>query len=274
MPSIVDILIVHDNPKWRARLVELTEEEFTNHQVETVQEAFTRIERQFYYCALVDKSLVPGDGKDESGMRVLERLVNLGEGTSGLMLTAYGSIPSAKAALMQWKATDYIEQSELETQEGQLKFQKLVREMVGGARADYAKRYESGIVQLTATVDKGEYTVWVDSVLSAVGRGGGYGLLADFLDRLVWQIPPLIPFKPRVPPIIDKSSGVVEGSYWSKGLGEAVVIRFGRKQVLEDEKGKCAPERVVRYASHGLYGGLILKADLRFEDLPVTAPKA
>jgi CheY-like chemotaxis protein len=274
MSSIVDILIVDDEPFWRTRLAELTEDKFTSHQAASLEESLARIEKQFYYCALVDKSLVQGDGSDEKGMRVLERLTRLGEGTRGLMLTAYSDSPSTRAALLHWKATDYIEKKLLVTQEQQNDLHRRVCEMVEGARADYSKRYQSGIMQLTTTVDKGEYTVWVDSVLAAVGKSGGYGLLVDILDRLVSHLPPLIPFRPRVPPSIDKSNGTAEGIYWSKGLGEAVIIRFGKKQVLEDEKGKCVPEKVVRYVSHGLYGGLILRADLRFEDLPVTMPRA
>jgi len=271
MSSIIDVLIVDDEKDWMERLEELAGKELTTHKSSTLEEALSYIRKRFYYCALVDKSLIPGEGDDKRGMRVLEALIELGEGTRGLMLTAYGDVPSVRAALRQWKATDYVEKKELRDMERFKEIQDQIHKMIDDAKADYAERYGSGIHQLTVDLRDPEHrTIWTSNVLStlAVAGEGGLPALSKFLDELLKEIPPLIPYEPGEPPRIDKTTATVEGRYWSTGRGESVLVRFGRRADIEAEKQALAPETVIQHISHEPYGGLILRAGLRFEDLP------
>lgn len=267
MSSIIAVLIVEDDGDWKARLAELVGKEVTVDEASSLEEALSCIRKRFYYCAVVDKSLIPGEGEDEGGMRVLETLIKLGEGTKGLMLTAFGSIPSARKALKDWKVTDYIEKHELKSVEGRKAARDQIHKMIHEARTDYAKRYGSGIDQLTA--DSQNRAIWTANVISMVAAAGKkYEILSRFLDRLLEEIPPLIPYEPGESAKIERASAIVEGRYWSKGLGESVCIRFGKKAAIEAEKQSLAPETIIRRANYDPYGGLILRTGLRFEDLP------
>ena len=272
MSPIIDVLVVDDEPRWRERLVALVGEGFSIEEASSLEEALSRVRKRFYYCALVDKSLIPGKGDDEGGMRVLETLVGLGEGTLGLMFTAYGSVPSAKAALKDWKATDYIEKHKLESPERRKTVRDQIREMIGEARRAYDQRYGSGIVQLTADLVSGkDRAIWTSNVIgfvAPVGEPKGYDVLSRFLDELLREIPPLIPYKPGESAKAERTGAPVQGTYWSKGLGESVIVRFGGRNKIDKEVGELDSESVIRHVSHGVYGGLIRRTKLCFEDLP------
>jgi ActR/RegA family two-component response regulator len=268
MSPIIDVLIVDDEKDWNARLKELVEEGFTTDAAYSLGEALERIERQFYYGTLVDLRLIEKPEGDESGLQVLEKLVKLNEGTRGVILTAYPNIESVKVALRDGKAVDYIQKKQLKDPNMRKRAQELIRNMVDVAKADYIKRYGSGITQLTTAVfvTNEHRTIWEYGMIS-IGKGG-HEPLYKFLDLLLHEIPPLLPYKPGEPPFMDTEHATAEGKYWSKGLGESILIKLGRKDRIEAEKQSLASETIIRHVSQGGYGGLILKAGLRFEDLP------
>ena len=270
MSSIVDILVVDDEDDWRSRMKELVEGEFTVHEASSREEALSRIEKQFYYCALIDIRLMPSEGNDESGIEILRALARLDEGTKGLILTGHGDNSRlTKAALIDGKAVDYILKKDLDSLERNKLAQDQIREVIITGRKDYLKRYGSGIGQLTAGfTDRKSQSVWETDVIVSIGKGGGYEALTQFLDVLLEAVPPLIPYEPGEPIKIDRTSATVEGRYWSKGLGESVLIKFGRMSDIETMMQSLAPEMVIRRFNHKPYGGFVIKAGLRFEDLP------
>jgi ActR/RegA family two-component response regulator len=272
MSTIVEVLIVDDDSDWRMRIRELIGNEFSMDEADSFKEAMLHIQERFYYCAVVDKSLVPHDANDEGGMRVLEALAKLGEGTKGLMLTAYGNVASTRVALKDWKATDYLEKEALTSADSTIVVRDQIAGMIADAKSDYARHYGSGIDQLIAGfTDPKSKSVWEDEVIMSIGQRGGQRALAEFLDQLLESVPPLIPYHPGEPMKIDRTSAAVAGEYWSKGLGESILVKFGRTAEIEATLQSLAPESVIRHVNHAPYSGFIVKAGLRFVDLPQRA---
>lgn len=278
MDNIIDVLIIDDQPHWQQRLQELVGSDFIVDVVacptgeeSCLETALATINRRFYYCAIVDLSLIPDNGKDEGGMRVLETLAGLNEGTQMLMLTAYATVPSAKKALEEWKVSKYIEKRTFEDTEVILKTREMIQQMVFQARGEYKKRYGSGIKLLTGNlVEKEAGLVWETSVMNALDEPGkgGYPEFSRFLDELLFELAPLIVQAPGDTPKLDKKSLLVEANYWSKGMGEPVVICFGREMDINKKKEalQITDDTIIRQVKRGIYTGLVLKSNLAFEE--------
>lgn len=231
MSPIIDVLIVDDDPDWQIRMKELLQDKFSNRCVSSEHEAMEIIKQQYFHCAIVDKSLIPYNGEDEGGMRILEELKNLGLGTKRLMLTSYGSIDSAVKALTDWDASIYFEKKHLQGSGSQEVMNK-IQEMVSDARVEYNKRFGSGIEQLIAGFTPRERAVWESNALMALSvpsKHVDYKLLKETLDLLLEGLSPLIAYDINFPAKIEKENAFIEGKYWSKGLGMSISIKVGEK---------------------------------------------
>src|SRR5690349_11302029 len=85
-------LIVEDDPRWKKILLGVVEEAgFHVSAASSLQEARTLIERRFFHVAIVDLSLT-SDDSDQSGLRILGWLRDLGEGTQSILVTGHGTL--------------------------------------------------------------------------------------------------------------------------------------------------------------------------------------
>lgn len=276
MTAIVDFLIVDDEEEWQIKLKELVGEKYTTRISHSLEDALTLIERQYFYCALVDKNLIPIDTGDKSGGMVLERLASQAEGTKGLMITNYpDDWQVEKAALRDWNA-DYLAKGEISSVEGFKKVREALDKMHEAAMAEYNRRYGSGIAQLTADFQSRDKAGWESSLitmLSSPGKRVDYKMLAQFLDNLMKELSPLIPYKYGDSIQIDKEKQIIDCKYWSKGLGEPIVVRLGKKNDIESEKSLLPSEKIIRYVDKFSLGGMILKAEFDFAELPSSDKK-
>lgn len=273
MNAIIDVLIVDDDADWQSRLGELVQDKFSTHAVSSESEAMKIIQRQYFHCAIVDKSLVAGDGNDEGGMRVLEELKNIDVGTKRLMLTSYGSIDSAVRALADWDASIYFEKNHLQGI-GSQEVKNKIEQMVMEARQDYDKRFASGIDQLVAKFNPRERAGWETSALMALSaprKQVDYGLFCSLLDLLLKDLPVLLPYGADTPLSINKETATMEGNFWSMGLGTAVTILIGRKESIAAKLQDHATHKVIRQVSKGGLDGTLLQSNLKFEDLPSSS---
>jgi hypothetical protein len=88
---------------------------------------------------------------------------------------------------------------------------------------------------------------------------------------LLESLSPLIPYELGEPMKLDPSLATTEGKYWSKGLGESILIKFGKTAAIEPLLPALSAETLVRHVSYGPYSGFVSKIGVPFEDLPETS---
>jgi ActR/RegA family two-component response regulator len=270
MSTIVDVLIVDDDQDWRERMRELVEDRFSSCQVASEKDAMALIKKQYFHFAIVDKSLILHNGEDEGGMRILKTLKELDQGTGRLMLTSYGSIQSARDALKNWDASDYLEKKLLEGDKQQ-EIRNQISQMILNARQDYQKRFGSGIEQIRAGFNTENWAVWETDIIMAISMPGKrveYKDFKDFINSLVNELSPLIPYENDNPLKLNKDTVLAEGNYWSKGLGQSVKLIFGRVDDIDAKVQSLSKDAVIQHVSNAALGGLVIKADLSYDDLP------
>jgi DNA-binding NtrC family response regulator len=105
------VLIIDDQPGWRSLLVELIEEKFAVKQAESYREAIDLIEAQQppFHVVVTDLRLEDNKTGNEDGLKVLAHLNRLGDATRTIVVTGYPTISSARQALANLSAADYLE---------------------------------------------------------------------------------------------------------------------------------------------------------------------
>lgn len=228
MRPAFEVLIIDNEKPWLDRLVSLIPPGVPHKEASSAEDAIALLQSHYFHCALVDQSLST-DGKDQDGVRVINHVVTLDEGTRCCLVTAFGDAEAA-FALGGLKIDGYILKQTISSAPNAIE-DKIAR-MLELAREDYSRRYANGIDQLTAgDVPSPERGVWLDSVItqfSAKTRSKvGFKETKDLLDNLVRGIAPLLPLSRRALPKIDHATGLVRGEYWSKALAQGVAIEFG-----------------------------------------------
>lgn len=267
--SIVDLLIIEDDPDFRTLLAKLVGNEYKIDQAASLKEALARIYQKFYYVALIDKSLVHNDATDTGGIQALAALTQLKEGTRSLVFTNYGDLKSQRVAVEELHAITYREKDDFDDLEKMLKIKTQIYQMIAESRNDYLKRYGSGIQQLTMEQPEGEARVkWTSEVLEVLSSsgGGGYDNFSHFCDLLLRDLPPLLPPRLGRAVNIDAHSKRVEAVYWSKGQGESIHITIGNKNDISVEKPTLNPEKVIREVEVKSFAGVVQKGGLPFEN--------
>lgn len=105
------VLVVDDQLNWRTLLSELLEEEYEVTSVGVYAEALDALRRQDppFHVAIVDIRLDDSDSANEEGMRLIAKLNEKGEYTNAIVVTGYPTIRTAKRAIQQLNAVEYVE---------------------------------------------------------------------------------------------------------------------------------------------------------------------
>jgi hypothetical protein len=82
---------------------------------------------------------------------------------------------------------------------------------------------------------------------------------------------PLLHHKAERSSIVDEHKGMVYARCWSKGLGEPVLIRYGRQELVDQDAGAVeahsgAARRVRTHIAGDLGGAVDTLVDLVFQD--------
>jgi ActR/RegA family two-component response regulator len=162
--SQYDVLVVDDSPRWRHRIAKLLGDGLAIAQAGSVEEASNFLRTNFFYCAVVDQSLITTqEGEDSEGLKVLQEIAYLGEGTKCYLITAFGDAGVAYYIGKYLQIEGYINKAELDEQVKSVRAN--IQDSIRMARLDYARRYGNGIAQLTKTViDARRRFIWEDNV--------------------------------------------------------------------------------------------------------------
>lgn len=230
------ILVVDDDLSWQALLLESIEgisrpglPPCAPRVVGSYAEADALLDRQHFHLAFVDLRLRE-EARELEGKKLVQKIVELDEGTSVVIATGHADVSTAITALKEWKVLDFI----LKDAWDPGKVAHLVKIGIPLARERYRLRFESAIECL-----RGEQSIyaWVARVLEAVSAerdaSGAERRLGDFLNGLMEGLYPVLPHRQDQGARIDAASRVVSARFWSKALGRAIEVRFGARQAID-----------------------------------------
>jgi ActR/RegA family two-component response regulator len=264
------VLIVDDDISWQENFKETVESiGFLARICGSYKDANAILDRQFFHLLLVDLRL-DAELRDLAGMKLVEKVTGLDEGTRTIIVSGYADATLATAALKQYGAYYLIEKAKIDIDQ----FTRLVQEAVLEADEAYRSKYSSAIDFLRGDQDT---HAWAAGVLQAIwGEDRILGLrdldeMRDLLNGLLEGLFPLLRHKAEKSGIVDEEKRLVSTRCWSKGLGEPILIRFGRRQLAErdreDGESRSGVARRIRTHITGDLGGIVdTLTEAEFED--------
>lgn len=130
------ILVVEDERNWQDMLGAILED--AGYSVEIASncsEAKSAIEKQPFYLAVIDLSLIPGDPDNREGLQLLYELDKYENVMAAVVVTGYGTLEEASEAVRRRKAFAFIQKEGFDA-DG---FRETVRKAIEHALAE--KRY-------------------------------------------------------------------------------------------------------------------------------------
>ncbi len=226
--AIGNLLIVEDDHEWRDIYLRNARPHHDGavKSTENLAEAAQAIEEMAFAAAFVDIRLDEDDDENTDGLKVLELLKQSRDHTSAVMLTGKGTVEITRDAIKEYGAFETRDKVTIEPQE----IQVLVDEGTD-ARNKTAQLEDNR----SPDVLRGRRTAWdwEDEMLKVTGGKGGAAGLFDFLEKL------FDPFLPVVGGDKDDQvtkrghSEIAMGMLWSRAIGQAVMIAFGREEPLQ-----------------------------------------
>jgi hypothetical protein len=241
MTVSANALVVEDESEWtgvyrRALLkvgvdrVDLTD---------TYEAAATAIDALRFGVAIVDIGLAVDDDTNVDGLRVMEKIREVGDPTSIIVVTGRSGrdvVSIIRDSLRKFDAYDTTPKNTLVPAE--------LRELIAGGLGKFRHALGDDKKQLHAALHgKTDPLVWDDMMLrGAIAGGGGaerlYGLLEGLLGRFV----PLVPGPDGGARLLD---GIAVGAFWSRGTGEPVVACFGAAERVDEATETAAESGVL-----------------------------
>jgi hypothetical protein len=229
------LLIVEDEADWRANYQRVAKRlGITEMQVaEDLAGAEAILRNRTFAVAIVDVGLDVDDDSNTDGLKVMALIRALGDATNILVVTGrhgHDVVQITRDALRTYKAYDTIGKVPIEPNE--------LQRLVAGALKDY-KDNEANGQPAVHDVLRGDDDpqVWDHRMISGL-RVKGAASLYSFLTGLFGRFLPVVA-RPGSPSVrLDVENAVAHGGYWSRGVGQAVVVAFGPKG---DFASHCGP---------------------------------
>jgi ActR/RegA family two-component response regulator len=255
------VLIVEDESTWRKLYQKVLEKE--SYRVWTagsLPEALDLLNRHFFHVAVVDIRLVDNQPGNQDGIELVKRISQADEGTRAIIITAFGTIKMTRDAFKQYKVFEFMEKQTHD----QARFCQVVEQAAEEARGQVMDRRVrgSGLRDLIRGFSPQE----IQEALAS----GGLEELDTLFRGLLYDFHPLLPDRQEARLIErDGKPAMVEACYWSRMSGQPILVRFGRRQDVEEETRKfdehpqeSRTKLKVRARDH--FGGIVYQAS----DLP------
>ncbi len=237
-------LVVEDTVSWQENYREILDHSgFHVVTVEDLAAALDALTKQFFHIAIIDLEL-KGQSGNRDGREVIKLIWSLDEGTRYLVSTGKGDISMfnefSTMGIFSFTEIPDIDQArmkEMEAYDGVIakerdsldKIHKDVESALDKSWRDYIKHQRK---QSPFKVVKGFDPKNIQRSL----RGGKNEELHPFLSALVRPLYPWLNSKSGSTEIRDASGEVIafESICWSRALGHAVAIRFGKRDRYEE----------------------------------------
>lgn len=254
------VLIVEDEATWRKLYQRVLEKE--GYQVWTASslpEALDLLNRHFFHVAVVDIRLVDGQPGNQDGIEVVKRISQADEGTRAIIITAFGTIQMTRDAFKEYHAFEFMEKQTHD----QARFCRVIEQAVEEARSQVIDRRVRGpgLRELVRGFSPQE--------IQAALASGGLEELDTLFRGLLYDFHPLLPDRQEARWIGEEKPTLIEACYWSRMLGQPIVVRFGRRQDIEEEvrafdEHPQEPRARLKMRTSAHFGGVVYRAS----DLP------
>lgn len=187
--------------------------------VENLQEAINAINRKTYHVAVVDITLDAEDEYNRDGLKIIEYLHNLGEGTQAIILSGQNTLEVAIEAFERFNLAKYLDKRKL----------KAIAELNSAVDDAYKKcnikKYGTHRSLLSFLAGKDDEMVWTGKCLSILQPMEGWSGLNVFFSGFCEPLTPILPRKNAEKiTYVDEKERCVWGEFWSKGLGQPISI--------------------------------------------------
>ncbi len=206
-------------------------------------DALKAVSYRTYPVALVDIMFVKNDPTNRDGVKVLDKIKDLDEGTRAIPLTAQHSRSFVAELTSLHGAMGYLDKEEIGDN-----FDLVVETVRSELRKVQLKRYGEmkDAISLFESLDP----TWVANTLSSLEPDNRYAGLKKFLSVFCDPLAPLLPpIASRDPVSVDMHNKVAMGRFWSKGLGTPVCLVLCRtackNQVLNSPQKDCEPKPLI-----------------------------
>jgi ActR/RegA family two-component response regulator len=257
------VLIVEDEATWRKLYQKVLEKE--GYQVRTADSlpaALDLLDRHFFHVAIVDIRLVDSQPGNQDGIEVVKRISQADEGTRAIIITAFGTIKMTRDAFKKYQVFEFMEKQTHD----QARFCQIAKQAVKEARSQITDRKVRGLG--LRDLIRGFSPQEIQEALAS----GGLEELDTLLRGLLYELYPLLPDRQEAR-LIEREGepAIVEACYWSRMSGQPILVRFGRRQDVEEEARafdehpqESRTKLKVRTSDH--FGGIVYQApDLPWE---------
>jgi ActR/RegA family two-component response regulator len=222
------ILVIDDDPSWQELLAESIEAaapEGTRVRVAaSLEEGKALLDRQHFHMVFVDLRLKE-DERELTGKVLARKIRELDEGTCCVIVSGHADVSTAVQALRDWDVLDLVLKDEWDPG----KVAALVETGLAQARLSYRSKYESSLDLLRRGED---YYAWSARVLDLFSPANEVDRpdrrLADFLNRLLEGLHPLLPLKDDAGLCLDPALRIATAQFWSKAVGGPVSLIMSR----------------------------------------------
>ena len=265
MTSARNLLIVEDDSEWCGIYARAA----ARHGVHRVKiakdlaDAAALVDQMQFAMAFIDIGLDVGDDRNIDGLQVMDKIRSVKDETSIVVVTGRSGsdvLPITRDAIMQYHAHNILGKADITPSD-------IDEALETGLEAFKKKNARSSVPPQGVLKGNLEPLKWDDQMMRATSvRRGVHGLYA-FLDKLVSEFLPLLPARSAAAVTEDEVTNVMHGSYWSRSIGEAVVICFAATAQAEPhiEAAKSGQPLLGRYDAgaalkevvlHGLTGAV------------------
>ncbi len=227
------ILVVEDVDTFRESHIDnLERENYTVAGAGSLAEARETLEKRSYHAALVDIML--GGEKDlanRDGVKVLEVLRDLDEGTQPIVVSAQPEKQRVRDFLKDYGAFDYLDKRALASGGIQVLLQ-MVKSAVEASSAGKDLSWDELDVPLAAGMSE---RFFVTDCLSRLQFKGGFEHFSRSLLTVGKHLSPLlVPQGKERAMLFDATLKAFRGMFWSKGQGLAIELLIGGTQLEPD----------------------------------------
>jgi ActR/RegA family two-component response regulator len=222
MEGLRRVLIVEDTDYMQEMFREIvTSVGYKPEVASTVGESLTKLARMLFHVALIDLRLDDTDPRNFDGLKVLTHIKNMDEGTKAIVLTAYGEVESAAEAFREYGVLNFIRKNQMQIVQ--------VKESIQAAAEQACLDMMQPARQLQATTLIRSHSV--PKLLQMLGCEKEP--LEGFLHQCLCGLQPLLPTRETLSPVQTAVGPIIQLRYWSKILGEPLMITFGRPDAMQ-----------------------------------------
>lgn len=192
--------------------------------VSNLKDAINNIEDNTYHVALIDIQLDEDDENNRDGLRVIERIHSLQEGTAIVILSGLDALDVAVEAYERFGLHKYLEKKKFNTPD---QITTAVKNAFEASRIRELGSFKS----ITDLLSGGRSTQhWENECLRALKPSGGMRGLNQVLTEFCKPYTPLLPKKELSPPMqIVADKEIAYGEFWSKAFGKALLLSLHSK---------------------------------------------